>query len=366
MRILQIAPLWERVPPPAYGGTEAVVHLLVEELVGRGHDVTLVASGDSQTSARLVSCYGKSLRTSDLACKTPYSWMHSALALRDAHEYDIVHNHAGEEIMALSHLAAGMPMLTTMHCQITPDTKFIWDHYRGHYNTISWSQAYQMKEMAGGQFAGVVYNGIDVRSFPFQEEKADHLLFLGRISMDKGTHLAIEVARRTGKRLIIAGKVDPADYNYFLALVAPQLDGDRIKYVGEADAALKRQLYKEASCVLMPILWDEPFGLVMAESQACGTPVIVFDRGAAAEIVRHGETGFVVTTVDEMVDAVPRVGEIDPAACRYNVEDNFNASAMADRYLELYEQVMETKTATARAADLIASLPAPADAEQVA
>lgn len=344
MKILQIAPLWESVPPATYGGTEAVVHLLVEELVKLGHDVTLVASGDSMTSARLKSCYPRSLRTAPIQDKVPYSLMHSAVALREAEAYDIVHNHAGEEILAMSALLRDVPMLTTMHCMITPDTKYIWDHYGGFYNTISWSQARNMQKMAGGRFAGVVYNGIDVASFPFQGEKSDHLLFLGRISMDKGTHLAIEVAKRTGRRLLIAGKVDPADYNYFLSMVAPHLDGERIVYAGEADAGLKRELYREASCVLMPILWEEPFGLVMAESQACGTPVIVFNRGAAPEIVRDGETGFVVDTVEEMTQAVARVGEIDASACRANVEHRFDAKAMADCYIETYGQILEAAT----------------------
>src|SRR3990170_5226046 len=141
MKILQIAPLGETVPPPAYGGTEAVVYTLVEELVRRGHEVTLCASGDSQTSAQLQAIYPRSLRTAtDLESKTPYSWQHAALSLRDAREYDIVHNHGGEEVMALSHLIPDVPMLSTMHCLITPDTKIVWDHYPGYYNTISWSQ----------------------------------------------------------------------------------------------------------------------------------------------------------------------------------------------------------------------------------
>lgn len=344
MKILQIAPLWERVPPPAYGGTEAVVHLLVEELVRRGHDVTLWASGDSCTSARLMSCFPRSLRTADdLVCKTVYSWQHAALSLQDAHEFDIVHNHAGEEVMALSHLVPDVPMLTTMHCLITPDTKFIWDHYRGYYNTISWSQKRLMPEVKGGQFVGVAYNGIDVPSFPFQEEKEDFLLFLARVSVDKAPHLAIEAARRTGRRLIIAGKVDAVDFDYFASMVAPHLDGRQVVFVGEADGAMKRDLYRRAACVLMPIVWDEPFGLVMAEAQACGTPVIAFNRGAAPEIVRHGETGFVVETVDEMVEAVGQIGHIDPRACRRHVEERFDGPIMAQRYLQIYEAILRDR-----------------------
>lgn len=342
MKILQIAPLWETVPPPAYGGTEAVVHILVEELVRRGHDVTLCASGDSITSARLQACYPRSLRSAtDLECKTVYSWMHSALAVRDAGKYDIVHNHGGEEVMALSHLAEDVPMLTTMHCLITPDTRFVWDRYRGHYNTISWAQRRIMPEVRSGKFAGVVHNAIDVTSFPFDPEKEDYLLFLSRISLEKGPHLAVEVARRTGRRLIIAGKVDPMDIHFFANTMAPLIDGDQVVFVGEADAAMKRRLYRRAHCLLMPIMWEEPFGLVMAEAQACGTPVLTFKRGAAPEIVRDGETGFVVRDVDQMIEAVKRVPEIDPLACRRHVEERFDVPAMADRYLRIYESMID-------------------------
>jgi glycosyltransferase involved in cell wall biosynthesis len=341
MRILQIAPLWESVPPRAYGGTEAVVHLLCEELVRLGHDVTLCASGDSTTSARLKSFYPFSLRTADwIECKNPYSWQHSALSLKGADGYDIVHNHGGEEVMALAHLVPGARMLTTMHCLITPDTRTIWHSYERHYNTISHAQARSIDAGPRARFAGVAYNGIDVSSFPFSEQKDDHLLFLARISREKGPHLAIEAARRTGKRLIMAGKVDPADREFFNTVIEPQIDGRQIVYVGEADAGLKRKLYKNASCALMPIIWDEPFGLVMAEAQACGTPVIAFNRGAAPEIVRNEQTGFVVEDVDQMVAAIGRAGEIRPVDCRSWVESEFDAPAMARRYLEIYEDIL--------------------------
>jgi glycosyltransferase involved in cell wall biosynthesis len=358
LKILQVAPLWETVPPRAYGGTEAVVHVLVEELVRRGHEVTLCASGDSQTSARLQACYPHSLRTAEgLEAKSVYSWQHAALSLKGAWEYDIVHNHAGEEVMALSHLVPDVPMLTTMHCLITPDTQFVWDRYQGHYNTISRSQRAAMPEVASGTFAGVVYNAIDVASFPCQAEKDDHLLFLSRISPEKGPHLAVEVARRCGRRLILAGKVDPYDYSFFVSTIAPLIDGDRVIFAGEADAGLKRELYRTAGGVLMPIMWEEPFGLVMAEAQACGTPVIAFDRGAAAEIVRDGVTGFLVNSVDEMVAAVGRLDEIDPMACRRHVERHFDAHVMADGYLRVYESVLGRRPAGPSGAALSGTTP---------
>ena len=341
MRILQLAPLWERVPPPAYGGTEAVVGILCEELVRRGHQVTLCASGDSITAADVLSVYHRSLRTADgLQDRQPYDWMHLALSLAAARDFDIVHNHAGELAMAMSHLVDA-PMLSTMHCLITPDTRFVWDYYRGWYNAISHAERRAMPAVRGGTYCGVVYNGIDVESFPYEEQKEEYLLFLSRVAPDKGTHLAIDVARRLGKRLIIAAKVDRADRQYFHDIVEPLIDGDLIQFVGEADATLKRKLYARAYCLLVPICWEEPFGLVMAEAMACGTPVIAFARGAAPELVVDGETGFLVHDVDGMVRAVHRIDRIDPQRCRRHVEENFSAQRMTEGYLALYERILE-------------------------
>ena len=342
MRILQLAPLWEAVPPPGYGGTEAVVSILVEELVRRGHQVTLCASGDSSTDAELFSVYPRSLRTADdLRDRHPYDWMHMALSLREAATgYDIIHNHAGELAMAMSHLVQ-VPMLTTMHCLITPDTRFIWDHYRGWYNTISRSAQMNMPSIRGGVYAGVVHNAIDVQSFPYDENKEGYLLFLSRVAPDKGTHLAIEVARRTGLRLVIAAKVDRADRDYFHEVVEPLIDGKLVQFLGEADASLKRKLYAKARGLLLPICWEEPFGLVMPEAMACGTPVIAFRRGGAPEIVVHGETGFLVDDLEGMVDAVYQLDRIDPRRCRRHVEERFDVARMADDYLALYERIRE-------------------------
>lgn len=343
MRILQLAPLWETVPPPAYGGTEAVVSVLTEELVRRGYAVTLCASGDSTTSADLLAVYHRSLRTAvDLDAPQPYDWMHSALSLKEGARHDIIHNHAGELAMAMSHLV-DRPMLTTTHCLITPDTRFVWDRYQGWYNTISHAQVATIPPLDGdAKFAGVVHNAIDVDTFPFQRDKEEWLLFLSRIAPEKGPQDAIAVARRLGLRLILAGKVDRADAAFYRDVVEPLIDGDRIVYVGEADARLKRDLYRRAMCLLMPIHWEEPFGLVMPEAMACGTPVIAYARGAAPEIVVDGETGYLVPeSVDALAQAVRRVDRIDPARCRSHVEERFSPRVMADRYLALYERILD-------------------------
>jgi glycosyltransferase involved in cell wall biosynthesis len=236
-------------------------------------------------------------------------------------------------------------MLTTMHCLITPDTKFVWDRYPRHYNAISWAQRRAMPDIRGGRFAGVAYNGIDVHSFPFRDQKDDFLLFLSRISEEKGPHLAVEVARRTGRRLVIAGKVDESDREFYTSVVEPLIDGEQVVFLGEADGRMKRDLYSRAHALLMPITWDEPFGLVLAEAQACGTPVISMNRGAAPEIVAHGKTGFIVDTVEEMAAAVRRVPEISPAACRAHVELNFDARVMADSYLRMYGSILQRQGA---------------------
>jgi len=342
MRILQVAPLAERVPPPAYGGTEAIVSLLADGLVRRGHDVVLRASGDSITLARLRSVYPRSLRTAaDIQAVVPYELVHIAEALRDARDFDLVHNHAGEMLMAFAGLI-DVPMLTTTHGILTPDNRFIWEHYNGFYNTISWSQAKGYVGLHGPQFAGVVHNAIDVQTYPFRADKEDFLLCLARVSPEKGTHLAIEAARRLSMPLIIAGKVDAVDRAYFEAMVEPQIDGRLVRFLGEADAQEKRDLYARARCLLAPIEWEEPFGLVMPEAMATGTPVIAFARGAAPEIIVDGETGFLVDDVDGMVEAVRHVGEIDPRRCRSYVEERFDAPVMVDGYLDVYERILES------------------------
>ena len=340
MRILQLAPLWEAVPPPAYGGTEAVVSLLTEELVAQGHDVTLAASGDSLTSADHLAIYPRSLRRADdLPDRSPYDWTHIAMSLHHARDFDIIHNHAGELAMAMSVLV-DVPMLTTMHCLPTPDTQFIWDRYTGAYNTISVSQKRPLTNASPARFVGHVYNAVDVETFPFQADKGDDLLFLSRIAPDKGPQIAIEVARRLGRRLIMAGKVDQYDRRFFEEVIRHQIDGEQIVFVGEADAVQKRELYRSARCLLMPLTWEEPFGLVMPEAMACGTPVVAFRRGSASELIEHGRSGFVVDTLDEMVDAVRQIDTIDPHACREHVRARFTPSIMANRYLQVYEELL--------------------------
>ncbi|MHB8376370.1 MAG: glycosyltransferase family 4 protein [Dehalococcoidia bacterium] len=374
MRILQIAPLWETVPPPAYGGTEAVVSVLTDELVRMGHDVTLAASGDSRTRAKLLSVYPRSLRRADdLTDRNPYDWSHIATALEHAREYDVIHNHTGELLMAMSNLVS-TPMLTTTHCMTTHDTEFIWRRYRRAYNTISrWQQAHFGRVAPQARSMGHVYNAIDVETFPFEPAKSDDLLFLSRVAPEKGPQYAVEVAKRTGRRLIIAGKVDNYDRQFFEEVMRDLIDGEQIVFFGEADAAQKRELYARAMCLLMPITWDEPFGLVMPEAMACGTPVIAFNRGSVPEIIVHGRTGFIVDTAGEMADAVSEVRRIDPHACREHVREHFSPATMAANYVRVYERLVadtwRAHTAAASrtvSAAIIENGPAVADGHAIA
>lgn len=337
MRIALLCPLWERVPPPAYGGIEAVVSLLAEGLVERGHRVTLYASGDSITAAELRSVHPRSLRT-DAEVVNPHllDWSNAFLCAREASRFDLIHNHAGELPMLLAEFVR-TPMLTTSHGPKIANGELIWETYAGHYNTISRAAK---EGLPNRGYLGVVYNAVDVASFPFSEGKDDYLLFLSRISPEKGTHHAIELARRLGRRLVIAGKVDRLDREYFAAQVEPQIDGGLIQFFGEADAQQKRELFVRARALLHPITWPEPFGLVMAEAMACGTPVIALDRGSAPEVVAHGETGYVVRDVDEMAEAVLLLDRIDPRRCREHVAAHFDVPQMVDGYLTLYERIL--------------------------
>jgi glycosyltransferase involved in cell wall biosynthesis len=341
MRIAIISPLDIRVPPVGYGGTELVVSLLTEELVQRGHDVTLFASGDSITKAKLKSVYPEFLRGSAKNGEL-LNLLNVTSCLEQADKFDVIHNHLLVEGMAIAGLV-NTPMLTTLHGNIEGDWRLLFERYAGYYNTISRACKARLPEKE--RFVGVVYNAIDVPSYPFNASKREpHLLFLSRISLEKGTHLAIEVAKRSGQRLTIAGNVDTTDEEYFKTAVLPHVDGDRIKYIGEADYESKRELLAGAYCLLAPITWPEPFGLFMIEAMACGTPVIALHRGAAPEVVRDRETGFVVDNLEEMVQAVQLVAEIDPFRCREHVERHFSVSRMVDDYLRAYTSMLSPET----------------------
>ncbi|RJQ52614.1 MAG: glycosyltransferase family 4 protein [Actinobacteria bacterium] len=338
MRIAQLAPPWIQVPPSNYGGIEWVVALLCDELVRRGHDVTLFATGDSRTKAHLRYVFDLG-QTEKMGECLPDA-MHVSAAFQSAGEFDLIHDHSGFLGVAFSSFIE-TPVLHTLHGAFTSDvTKFYTAFAEScYYNAIS---EYQRGCCPSLRYVDTVYNAIDVEDYPFSNEKEGFALMISRISPDKGTHLAIKVAQEAGIRLVLAGKIDSGvDQRYFESMVEPGIDGDRVRFVGEVTESEKRQLMSSASCFLFPIQWPEPFGLVMAEAMAAGTPVVAIRNGSVPEVVRDGKTGFVVDTPEEMVPKIAELGEIDPRECRSHVERNFSPSKMAEAYERNYWRILE-------------------------
>ena len=340
MKIAQIAPPWITVPPAGYGGTEWVVQQLCDGLSERGHDVTLFASGDSHTAARLRAVIPQQIPNS--IGVTAYEARHVTFALDEIVAdggFDLIHDHSGFLAVAFSKYLELPPILHTIHCAFDDIAYPFYERFTKAvaYNAIS--AYHQSQAPAGMNWAGVVHNALDLEQWPFTPQKDDYLLAFGRVCADKGFHLAIEVARRSGHKLVMAGVVQKQNRAYFEERIAPELD-DQIVYEGEVDDARKHELFAHAKAFLFPIIWPEPFGLVMIEAMATGTPVIALREGSVPEVVADGRTGFIVETVDEMVYALERIGTIDPAICRHWVEDNFTVARMIDGYEALYAKLL--------------------------
>lgn len=343
MRIAQVAPLWERVPPPGYGGTELVVGLLTDELVRRGHEVTLFASGDSLTLAKLVSVHPRALRL-DPSIKEygVYEMLELSRVYEAANEFDIIHSHMGCNALPYVNLV-NTPTVHTLHGIFTPDNEKLFVNAKNQpYVSISNSQR---EPRLGLNYVATVYNGIDVSSHQFhpQPEEPPYLAFLGRISPEKGTHIAIQIAKQAGWRLKMAGKVDVVDKEYFEKEVKPLIDGKQIEYLGEANHVQKNALMGGAVATLFTITWREPFGLVMVESMAAGTPVIAMNMGSVPEVIAHGKTGFICNNVAECIDAVGKVEKLDRYTCREHVENNFSVRKMVDGYEAVYQEIVEKR-----------------------
>jgi len=335
MRIGMLAPVWEATPPRGYGGIERMVALLVEGLVTRGHHVTLFATGDSVTSARLCAVEPRPLRTQALEpwCQAAAELRHVERALREAEAFDVVHNHVGYPGVVLGDLA-GASMVTTLHGPVPDAHRPYYRSFPEHpFVAISESQR---REAAGLRVCATIPHGIDTRRYSPGGSRRDYVLFLGRVSPEKGTHLAIEAALRAGVPLVIAAKVDPQDRSYFEGRVAPLVDGTRVRFIGEVAGEAKRDVLRGARALLHLVQFPEPFGLVMVEALACGTPVIAMPLGSIPEVVADGRTGYVVRDVDEAVAAIGRLEAISPAACRAEAVARFDAGLMVERYCALY------------------------------
>lgn len=338
MRIAQVAPLFESVPPKYYGGTERVVSWLTEELVRQGHDVTLFASGDSETKARLVAGCRRSLRL-DKHCVD--QWAHHVLMLervaQRAREFDAIHFHVDYQHYPLSR-RTGMPQLTTLHGRLDiPDLQPLYREFRD-MPVVSVSDA-QRDPLPGANWLATVYHGLPVDLFHYQDDPGRYLAFLGRISPEKRVDRAIEIARRVGLPLKIAAKVDDVDRHYFENYIEPLLEEPHVEYLGEIGDGEKDEFLGCALALLFPIDWEEPFGLVMIESLACGTPVVAYRRGSVPEVIEDGVTGFVVSDLHEAVEAVKRVGDLDRGDCRRCFEERFTSARMAAGYVRLYREI---------------------------
>lgn len=337
MRIAQVSPLHESVPPQRYGGTERVVSYLTEELVRRGFEVTLFASGDSVTRARLVPVCKRSLRADRCLDKTAYEVLLLELLFRRAHQFDLIHFHSNLIHFPLARRVA-VECLTTLHGRLDlPELKPLFREF-SEAPLVSISDA-QRLPLPWVNWLGTVYHGLPEHLYPLNLTPGDHLAFLGRISEEKRPDRAIEIARRAGMRLKIAAKVDPADRAYF-ERIRPLLDSPHVEFLGEIGEEKKAALLGGARALLFPIEWPEPFGLVVIEALACGTPVIAYPRGSVTELIEHGTTGFLVADLDQAVEACFRVGELDRGRCRREFERRFSVSRMVRDYLRLYSRLL--------------------------
>jgi glycosyltransferase involved in cell wall biosynthesis len=352
LRIAQVGPLWEEIPPPLYGGTERVISYLTERLVADGHDVTLFACGTSKTSARLVAVYPRPLFRDHIPwTNLMYPLLNITEAFDRADDFDIIHLHLNK---ASDYL--GLPLaqairhkvIITLHfpyptSPARQDRHAVLQKYKDlHYVSISNAQR------RGGEhlnWLATVYNGIDLTAYDFQAQPQDYYFWFGKFNPDKGPREAIQAVRQSGGTLILGGTIDTLDEDdrTYYEEVAPLIDGKQIQYVGELDDRQKSHYFGGAVATLNPIQWNEPFGLTMVESMACGTPVIAFAQGAAPEIIVDGETGFLVKDADEMVKRMEEVRRLDRQRCRSHVEQNFTADVMTNGYRDAYDRIVKAQ-----------------------
>lgn len=335
MRIAMLSPIAWRTPPKHYGPWESVVSLLTEGLIAKGHEVTLFATGDSQTSGRLQSVCPRGYEEDRSVTPKVWECLHISELFEHADDFDIIHNNF--DFLPLSYTGLiSTPVVTTIHgfssTRILPVYKKYND--KGFYVSISHSD--RSPELT---YVKTIHHGIDLKQFDFKSDPDDYLLFFGRFHPDKGVIAALEIAKACDKKLILAGIIQ--DEGYYLQHVKPYLDDSQVVYVGSVGPKERNQLLGKALALLHPINFEEPFGLSVIESMACGTPVIAFNKGSMPELIDHGKNGFLVDTVDEAVDSVAQLHKIDRADCRRRVEEDFTIGRMVDEYSEVYEQILE-------------------------
>lgn len=362
LKIAQVAPLWVKIPPEKYGGIERIVHYLTEELIRRGHEVSLFASGDSKTKAKLFSVYPRALKKDNVPWSDPF-WNLENLsrAFQQAEDFDVIHSHLDIWTLFFQELIK-TPVIHTFHnplytSSITAPEKLpsrlkMFDlHKKTSYGCfISKSQRTLCPVKFPKNLSSVVYNGIDISPLKFNPKPKDYFVWIARIDPYKGIENAIEAAQATGIKLLLAGRLDPSRQDYFKEKIKPHLN-KKIQYIGEITQKELPDFYGNAIACLYPIEWHEPFGLIMVESMACGTPVIAFDRGSVAEVVKDKKAGFVVPFLNKkgeknikgIIEAIKNISQIKRADCREWVEKEFTYQKMTDRYEKLYYQLSKKR-----------------------
>ncbi len=344
LRIAQVAPLWASIPPATYGGIELIVHLLTNELVRRGHDVTLFASGDSRTDAKLRAVCDENvmalMEKNGASLYEYYANSAAADALRNPDEFDIVHFHAGNSLVPVASLVRTTTVFT-MHTFPSADEKWMFARYpNANIVGISRDQVSEFSRIRGREVP-VVYNGIDCDRFDPTFGRGEYLAFLGRLSHDKNPLDAIRVAKKVGMPLVLAGRPQNSkEEKYFAENVQQHLDGKNVRWIGPVNHAQKNELLRHAAALLFPVQWPEPFGLVMVEAMACGTPVVARTWGSVVEVVEQGVTGFHAEEIDDLAALVPKAIELDRRRIRERVCERFSYATMVDNYVALYRSLL--------------------------
>ncbi len=339
LRVAMLAPPWISVPPPGYGGVEAVVSVLSEALVRRGNEVTLFCAPGSTSTARVVTLLEKA--HPDEIERSLFEVDHVARAFAEidrAHgalRFDVVHDHCGFTALGMAD-RLDTPLVHTLHGQFTDATAAFYTRHESKATLVAISRAQRAKAPPSMRGVAVIPNPIDVQGWPMQERKEDYVLWVGRMTAEKGPHRAIAAACAAGVPLVLAGVIQPGQQSFFDREVAPHIDGDRVRFLGEVGGALKLSLFAGARALLMPIRWEEPFGMVMVEALACGTPVIAFPAGAASELVIDGRTGFLVRDETAMAAAIGRLGSIAASDCRAWVSEHCDIDVVAAAYESAY------------------------------
>lgn len=351
LRIAQVAPLWFTIPPKGYGGIERIVSMLTEELIHRGHEVTLFASPGSVTSARLISIFDKPLIEAGISWSNPiWSLRNLSTAFERANkdEFDVIHSHLDLWALFFQGISR-VPLIHTMHnplyrtnADATKDDRLrLFTEEAERTNIVFISESARKLAMIGMPQSRVIYNGIDLQHFHFNKKGGEHFIWIARMNKHKGVENAIAAVEKLNAKLLLAGRIDPTQQEYFEKMIKPHLNKN-VQYVGELQDNELSDFYGNAKAFLYPIEWEEPFGLVVAEAMACGTPVIAYRRGSMEELIKEGESGFVVeSNIEKLTSAMKKVDQIDRDVVRKHMEDNFGKERMVDEYEKFYYELCQ-------------------------